>query len=199
MKPLALLSLLLLACAGWDTASANMAWSPQNRKMTLGKGKKALRAQVYLTPSYWRLSPERTGTFRVVIDRSEQAAWIYVDEDKIGQTAVSTGREGFETPLGEYTILSKHRHYRSNLYGSFVDSEGKFRGEANVGDAPPAGLRYAAADMPYFMRLTHDGVGMHAGFIPGFAASHGCIRLPSEMAATFFQSLPVGTVVVIQD
>jgi lipoprotein-anchoring transpeptidase ErfK/SrfK len=200
MRIFAILFAALLFCAGGlETATANMAWAPQNRQKTLGKGKKALRAQVYLTPYYWRAAPDAAGTYSVVIDRSEQAAWVFLDGEKIGQTAVSTGREGFETPEGEFKIMTKHRHYRSNLYGSWVDAEGKFKGEADAGDSAPSGLRYAAADMPYFMRLTNDGVGMHAGFIPGFAASHGCIRLPAETAAKFFEVLPVGTQVTIQD
>jgi lipoprotein-anchoring transpeptidase ErfK/SrfK len=61
----------------------------------------------------------------------------------------------------------------------------------------PKGCKYEGADMKNFMRITPDGVGMHAGFLPGYPASHGCIRMPAHMSEHFFNSVSVGTPVTI--
>ena len=71
---------------------------------------------------------------------------------------------------------------------------------ANVGvnkDPKPPGTRFKGAPMPYFMRLTGSGVGLHAGYLPGYPASHGCIRMPEFMAENFFSSVSIGTPVTI--
>ncbi|MEO0454854.1 MAG: L,D-transpeptidase family protein [Verrucomicrobiota bacterium] len=155
------------------------------------------RPRVPLASSYWKLSNHK-GTPKVIIDRGGQVASFYLGSKKIGQSPVSTGRRGYETPAGTFRITQKSRYHSSNLYGSFVSSSGKYLGEANNGQRPPSGGRYVAAPMPYFMRLTDSGVGMHAGYVPGVPASHGCIRLPKEMAEKFFENLPMGSVVVIK-
>jgi len=94
--------------------------------------------------------------------------------------------------------LQKDIDHKSNLYGVFIDSHGYVvDGNAEAGQTPPAGAVYDSADMPYYMRLREDGVGMHAGFLPGYPASHGCIRLPHAFAELLFSNISEGTPVDI--
>jgi len=137
------------------------------------------------------------GKRRVVIDLSHQVAQVWAGDTLVGQSPVSTGKEGHGTPDGQYYIQQKNKDHHSNLYGSWVDASGKYAGDASAGDKKRKGMRYVAAPMPYFLRLTGSGIGMHAGFVPGFPASHGCIRLPHNMAEKFFDYLPMGAPVEI--
>jgi len=165
--------------------------SEQPRKMVDLQGKP-------LPKAFWKNeNPE--GTPHIEVDLKKQVARVYFDGKLVGQSPICAGRPGFETPVGEFQILSKRETHSSNLYGSWIDQNGDFRGEANAGDKAPSGLRYAAAPMPHFMRISWDGVGFHAGFIQGFPASHGCMRLPEEMAAMFFKHIPKDTKVIITD
>jgi hypothetical protein len=149
-------------------------------------------------PRAWFERDDAEGEPRLEIDRSRQFAEFFVGDRKVGQCAVATGRPGFETPAGSYRILEKERTHHSSLYGSFVSSDGKFLGEANNGDSAPSGASYEAAPMPYFMRLTECGMGLHQGFVPGTAVSHGCIRLPREVASQFYEHLSIGDEVIIR-
>ena len=119
----------------------------------------------------WRpeLSPQ--GPVVVVISIPEQVAYVYRNGVRIGVSSVSTGRRGYETPTGVFPILDKKREYTSNLYD----------------DAP----------MPFMERLTWDGVALHAGRIPGYPASHGCVRLPHQFAKLLFGVTRIGTPVVV--
>ena len=114
---------------------------------------------------------------------------------------VATGRAGFSTPAGDYKIVEKVVDKHSTLYGKTVDADGDtVNSNADVRkDFPPPGGKFLFAPMPYWMRLTWDGVGMHAGPIPrpGTPASHGCIRLPDEMAQKLFALVKIGTPVEI--
>ncbi|MGF1677955.1 MAG: L,D-transpeptidase family protein [Candidatus Methylacidiphilales bacterium] len=149
-----------------------------------------------LPKPFWN-NPAPVGTPHVEVTLSEQVARVYFDGVLVGQSPISSGRPGNETPTGEFTVINKNRSHYSNLYGSWIDAEGKFAGEASAGRKAPAGLRYAPAPMPFFIRLTDSGVGFHQGFIPGYPASRGCIRLPKETAETFFDHLPLKTRVLI--
>jgi lipoprotein-anchoring transpeptidase ErfK/SrfK len=151
-----------------------------------------------LAKPFWKDdSPE--GTPRVEVDLSAQVARVYFDDKLVGQSPICAGRPGNETPVGEFSVIHKRENHESNLYGSWIDANGNYQGEANAGDNAPRGFTYQAAPMPHFMRLTYDGVGFHAGYIQGYPASHGCIRLPKEMAEKFFEHLPEKTKVVIAD
>ena len=94
--------------------------------------------------------------------------------------------------------MQKNKDHISNLYGDYVDSAGNVLVK-NIGikeDRRPAGASFRGAPMPYFMRIT-GGVGMHAGYLPGVPDSHGCIRMPEEMAEIFFENAPSGTPVQV--
>ena len=141
------------------------------------------------------------GELSVIIDLRTQRAEIYIGEQHAGWSIVATGKEGFDTPAGDYTILEKVVDKYSTLYGKTVDANGiTVKADADVRrDGPPEGGRFVFAPMPYWMRLTWRGIGMHAGTIPrpGSSASHGCIRLPRALAPQLFQLVRIGTPVRI--
>jgi len=142
-----------------------------------------------------------TGKTSIVIDLTTQRAEVYRGGQYAGWTSVATGKAGFDTPAGNYTIVEKVADKHSNLYGKIVDAEGNtINPNADVRrDKPPLGGQFLFAPMPYWMRLTWSGIGMHAGPIPqpGTAASHGCIRLPDEMAELLFDITQKGTPVKV--
>lgn len=107
----------------------------------------------------------------IVVSLSTQRARVYQGDVLIGETSISSGRRGYETPAGTYTILQKKRFHRSNLYD----------------DAP----------MPYMLRLTWGGVAIHAGHVPGRPASHGCIRMPSKFVSKLFGLAGYDTTVIV--
>lgn len=116
----------------------------------------------------------------------------------VGHSPISSGREGYHTRTGAFRIIEKDIDHRSSLYGSYVDANGNVV-EDDVDcrrDPRPPGTRFLGASMRYFMRIT-GGIGMHEGYLPGFPASHGCIRLPTEMARIFYHETPLGTPVQI--
>ena len=150
--------------------------------------------------SYWG-DDGSSGRLRVTIDLSEQTAYIFRGDKKVARSRVATGLPGHSTPRGSFTIIEKSRNKRSNLYGVIVDSQGGvvISDADSRRDPVPAGGRFEGASMPYWMRLTPGGIGMHHGPIPrpGSRASHGCIRLPQEMAERLFNEAPLGTPVKI--
>ena len=142
-----------------------------------------------------------TGKTRIVIDLAAQRADVTIGGQPAGWAVVATGKEGFETPAGEYKVLEKVADKFSNLYGITVDAEGNVvndRADVRT-DKPPAGGKFKYAPMPYWMRLTNYGIGMHAGNIPqpGEPASHGCIRLPVDFAPRLFAVVKAGTPVTV--
>jgi hypothetical protein len=121
----------------------------------------------------WSADRAPSGPVEIVISLSAQRAYVYRNGVRIGMSEASTGKEGYETPTGVFTILEKEKVHRSSRYD----------------DAP----------MPYMQRLTWYGVALHGGALPGYAASHGCIRLPLGFARKLFTVTSVGTQVVVTD
>jgi hypothetical protein len=146
----------------------------------------------------WWIGDRVQGSPRISIDLSRQVVKYYKGGQLVGAAPISSGREGHGTVRGNYSIIEKDADHRSSIYGSFVDGHGHIV-ESDVDvrrDTPPPGTHYLGASMRSFMRIT-GGIGMHEGYLPGFAASHGCIRLPSRMAAIFYRATPLGTPVEI--
>lgn len=114
-----------------------------------------------------------TGPVLAVISLGVQRVYVYRNGVLIGVATVSTGKTGHQTPTGIFTVLEKQVHHKSNLYDS--------------------------APMPYMERLTWSGVAMHAGNLPGFPASHGCIRMPMAFARLLYGVTARGMTVVITD
>jgi hypothetical protein len=121
----------------------------------------------------WEPKAASTGPLFMVIDLTRQRALVYRDGVPIAASTISTGSKGRETPTGLFTILQKAVVHRSRTYD----------------DAP----------MPYMQRLTSKGVAMHAGNLPGYPASHGCIRLPKAFAKLLYGVTELGTPVMITD
>lgn len=149
------------------------------------------------TVSYWD-GDGVEGKPSIKIRLSEQKAYFYKGGELVGVSQLSTGREGLDTPTGSYRISQKDKDHVSSKYGDYVDAADNVV-MPNIDltkDPKPPGTRYKGAPMPYFMRIV-GGVGMHAGYLPGYAASHGCIRMPEFMAENFFRSVSEGTPVTI--
>lgn len=141
------------------------------------------------------------GELKVRINLSSQRASFTRGGHQVGWCYVATGREGRSTPVGTFRVTEKIVDKESNRYGWIEDEYGNtIDHDASPGDRVPGGARYVPAPMPYWMRLTGSGIGMHAGVIPqpGMPASHGCIRLPKPLAPQVFHAVKVGTPVTIE-
>lgn len=135
----------------------------------------------------------------IEIHLSEQRAYFFKGNTLVGISQVSTGREGHNTPPGAYKVTAKDQDHRSSQYGDYVVKGTQEVVKANVEngvDPKPPGSVFLGSPMPYFLKL-RDGIGMHAGFLPGVPASHGCIRMPKSMAQNFYSHASVGTPVTI--
>ena len=152
------------------------------------------------TPSgYWNGEGVH-GSPKIVVHLSEQKAYFYKGKHLVGETTISTGKKGFSTPPGSYAVLEKDRKHVSSEFGDYVDDEGNVvRSNIDVRkDTQPRGSHFDGARMPYFMRF-RGGYGMHAGYVPPFRASHGCIRLPEQWAKPFFENAEEGTPVIVKE
>jgi lipoprotein-anchoring transpeptidase ErfK/SrfK len=147
--------------------------------------------------SYWK-GDGKEGKRSIVVKLSKQRAYYYINGHEVGASPIASGRSEFPTSTGSYQVIQKVKDYQSNQYGDFVDAGGRIvkKDVDSYLDTPPPGSRFQGAKMPFFMRV-NKGVGFHAGYVPGYAASHGCLRLPPGMAKIFFSNTPVGTPVSI--
>ena len=136
---------------------------------------------------------------RVSIPR--QRAYLMVGEQVAADSPISSGKAGHSTPTGHFSVLEKDPDHRSSIYGDFVDGSGRVvrSGISAKIDSAPSGTHYVGASMRWFMRLTGEGVGMHVGILPGYPASHGCIRMSSDGAKLFYDTVKVGTPVTVGD
>ena len=149
------------------------------------------------TVSYWD-GDNAGGSPSIKINLGEQRAYFYKGGVLVGVSQLSTGREGRNTPYGHFSIIQKDKNHASNLYGDYVDAADNVV-VPNVDvkkDPKPPGTHFKGASMPYYMQIA-PGFGLHAGYLPGYPASHGCIRMPEFMAVDFFKSVSVGTPVTI--
>src|SRR5437868_10132259 len=119
--------------------------------------------------------PERApeGPLLIVASITEQVAYVYRNGIRIARSSVSTGRPGHRTPTGIFTILEKEVHHTSSIY--------------------------KGAEMPYMERVTWGGIALHAGDLPGYPDSHGCVRLPLEFSKLLFGVTMKGATVIIAD
>jgi lipoprotein-anchoring transpeptidase ErfK/SrfK len=150
-------------------------------------------------PGWWN-DEGASGSPRIVVHIGEQKAYFYKGKHLIGESTVSTGKPGFSTPPGSYQVLAKSKDHVSTLFGDYIDDGGNVV-KSNIDsrkDRRPPGTHFDGARMPYAM-FFRGGYAMHQGYVPPFAASHGCIRLPKEMAYHFFDAAPVGTPVLVKE
>src|SRR5262245_40821876 len=143
---------------------------PEMRAPAYQRGINAKRKQI---PGVKAAAPEKLppGPVHIVISIKQQRLTLYVNGQPYAQSPVSTGVPGHPTPQGVFAVIQKNLHHRSNIYS----------------DAP----------MPYMQRITWSGVAMHEGKLPGYPASHGCIRLPREFAQRLWGMTRIGARVII--
>ena len=197
--PIFLAVLYISGCSGGEKSrldNPNTAYLPAAGGLTDNSGQPG---SGYDPISYWDGDGVQ-GAPSVKIYLKEQRAYFYKDDVLVGESQVSAGREGHNTPAGNYKIIQKDKDHASSLYGDYVDAAGNIvQKDVELGKDPkPPGAFFKGAPMPYFMRIV-GGVGMHEGYLPGYPASHGCIRMPGKMAETFFNNVDLGTPVQIVD
>ena len=159
--------LALGACLLLVSAPAAAQGALQSAQLKLAKQAEKLKPGEWV----WAEKIAPAGPILVYVDLERQRATVYRNGVRIGVTTVSSGKDGYETPMGVFTILEKDEDHRSRTYDN--------------------------APMPYSLRLSWKGVALHAGNLPGFPASHGCVRLPMEFAKKLFAAMPMGGTVVI--
>ncbi len=143
------------------------------------------------------LTPDRA---HVIVSIPRQRAYLFNGDNLAIDSPVSSGKRGHSTPTGSFTVMEKDINHHSSLYGDFRDRSGRIVRagvSANI-DSAPSGTHFVGAEMKWFMRLTGEGVGMHVGILPGYPASHGCIRMPSQAAELFYNHVKIGTPVEVQ-
>lgn len=158
--------LVLLAAA---LTQASLSAQPSLESGSVMAAAERLKAGEFL----WAPDVAPEGPALLVVSLATQRAVIYRNGVPIGISTVSTGRPGYRTPTGVFTVLQRHVEHYSNLYNN--------------------------APMPYMQRLTWGGVALHGGNLPGYPASHGCIRLPHEFARLLYGVTRLGMTVVITD
>src|ERR1051325_53367 len=129
-------------------------------------------------PGYWN-GDGVSGEPKIIVSISEQHAYFFKGKNLVGESTVSTGKPGFGTPPGHYTVVSKDAAHVSTVFGDYVDDFGNVV-KSNIDsrkDPRPKGSHYDGARMPYAM-FFRGGYAMHQGYVPPYAASHGCIRIP---------------------
>ena len=143
-------------------------------------------------------TPDNT---RIVVSLPKQRAYLMIGDQIVADGPISSGKRGHSTPNGRFTVMEKDPDHHSSLYGNFVDRSGRVvrAGVSARIDSAPSGTHFAGAPMKWFLRLTGEGVGMHIGILPGYPASHGCIRESVDGAKLFYDYAKVGTPVDVGD
>jgi len=156
------------------------------------------------TAKYWKhptLFNSTAKASKIVISVSKQRGYMYNGSTLILDYAVATGKSKYPTPEKTYTVLKMiESDKRSSLYGKIYNAEGSVvNSNANSRkDTIPEGGKFVGASMPYWMRLSWDGIGMHQGHVPHYPASHGCIRTHKNIVKQVFGKVQLGTKVIVQ-
>ena len=167
-KVLALIATLSLAATFGTTVQAGA--TSYNSKTGSGPARTStVRVAQDLGKFTWIDESARVN--RIVVSLADQTCYAYSGPRVVAYSNISSGKPGHETPTGTFTISQKDVDHHSSIYDN--------------------------APMPFYMRLTDGGVGLHAGFIPGYPASHGCVRLPAGMAHELYEHTDSGTPVTI--
>ena len=198
---ISLVPLLLLGACSFPTSGASGSGSSSRYLAGLGVSEpmQARSPNPFDYEGYWD-GAGVVGPPSIRINRNQQKAYFYKGPQLVGVSPVSTGTPEHQTPPGSFKITQKNQDHRSNLYGIIKNTA---TGEVINDDAdarvdkPGPNEIFEGAPMPNFMRF-NGGVGMHTGFLPGYPASHGCVRMPDHMARVFFENAEVGTPVVVE-
>jgi lipoprotein-anchoring transpeptidase ErfK/SrfK len=149
-----------------------------------------------LTVGFISASTMGPGT-RVIINLSEQRAYL-IENGKVNLISpIASGKPGWSTPTGNFSIIRKDIDHHSQSFGSLLDGSGRIASSsATPGTYVPPGFHYRAAPMPFYMQFG-EAFGMHAGYLPGYPASHGCVRMPRDLAERFFERVNLRTPVTV--
>lgn len=135
---------------------------------------------------------------RIRVSVSEQKAYLYHQGKVVAVAPISSGREGKSTPVGRFKVIQKSPNHRSSLYGNYVHNGKTVKENVDVRKASrPPGSKFEGAPMPYFLRF-NGAYGLHAGNVPGYPASSGCVRLPQRHAKRFYDAVRLGTPVIVE-
>lgn len=145
------------------------------------------------------LPESHSGRASILVNLRAQEAYLYYGGQRTASSRISSGREGYRTPVGRFHVIRKDEDHRSSVYGDYVDDSGHVV-KANVDsrrDRKPPHSHFVGSPMPFFLEFS-PGYGLHQGYLPGVPASHGCIRMPYWKARQFYNAAHLGTVVVIK-
>ncbi len=171
-------ALMLAVAAGQNETAARLIAAKANREARTRSGIRPLdiaaeRQDTTAMQLILGVTPDSDAArLSIVVDLSTQKATVSKDGETVLVTKVSSGKKEKPTPPGKYVVTQKYTDWRSTLYHN--------------------------ASMPFFLRLSCSTVGLHAGVIPGYPASHGCVRLPKDVAQKLYTMVPKGTVVEIR-
>jgi L,D-transpeptidase catalytic domain len=147
-------------------------WKLSKKHRTFALWLAAKNKDIEIMRSLMGIGPDHESqAYRITIDLPTQTAFLWRKGKIILSTPISSGRTSHPTPTGRFLITNKYRHWKSTLY---------------------------PAKMPFFLRLSCGDFGIHMGALPGYPASHGCIRLPAQSARRLYASVPIGTLVEIR-
>jgi lipoprotein-anchoring transpeptidase ErfK/SrfK len=141
----------------------------------------------------------RKGKVSIVVRLREQQAYLYKAKTQVASSRISPGREGHRTPVGKFRVTRKDPDHRSSVYGYYADESGrpvKENIDIRKGAKPP-GSHFVGASMPFFLEFS-PGYGLHQGYLPGYPASHGCVRMPYWKARQFYDAARIGTPVTVK-
>jgi len=188
-------ALLILAALACSVSAQIRLFGPKPTPQPMRKASDLIRRQEPVKINQSLLKEATPDNVRVVVSLPKQRAFLMIGDQIVIDSPISSGKRGHSSPTGNFSVLEKDPNHRSNIYGDFVDRSGRTvrAGVSAKIDAAPSGTHYVGASMKWFMRLTAEGVGMHIGILPGYPASHGCIRMPPDGAKLFYDHVKVGT------
>jgi lipoprotein-anchoring transpeptidase ErfK/SrfK len=194
-------ALLILAALACSISAQIRLFGPKPTPQPMRKASDLIRRQEPVKINQSLLKEATPDNVHVVVSLPKQRAFLMTGDQIVIDSPISSGKRGHSSPSGHFSVLEKDPNHRSNIYGDFVDGFGRVvrAGISAKIDAAPSGTHYVGASMKWFMRLTAEGVGMHIGILPGYPASHGCIRMPPDGAKLFYDHVKVGTLVDVGD
>jgi lipoprotein-anchoring transpeptidase ErfK/SrfK len=186
---------LILAALACSVSAQIRLFGPKPTPQPMRKASDLIRRQEPVKINQSLLKEATPDNVHVVVSLPKQRAFLMIGDQIVIDSPISSGKRGHSSPTGHFSVLEKDPNHRSNIYGDFVDRSGRTvrAGISAKIDAAPSGTHYVGASMKWFMRLTAEGVGMHIGILPGYPASHGCIRMPPDGAKLFYDHVKVGT------
>ena len=190
------ISIYLVVVATLSTVAYGQLFGPKMKKPT-----ELIQRQLPLKVNQSLLKQATQDNTHIVVSIPKQRAYLMIGDQIVADGPVSSGKRGHETPRGHFTVMEKDPNHHSSLYGDFVDGSGRIvrAGVSAHIDSAPSGTHFAGATMKWFLRLTGEGVGMHIGILPGYPASHGCVRESVDGAKLFYDHAKVGTPVDVGD